>query len=178
MLKVLRKKKVFPPEGDIRKGLINVFEFTIEENDGSVRSQFIWERGHFVVVVIIDEHDNLILKREFKYGQMRKLLTFVSGAIKKGEDPIMAALREMLEEVGMESDDVRIFAGPLCNSPDKSTELHYFVIARNARFMSDTRESGEIVRCPVAMAHELLKANDFTIAIQRLALHEAFVPYR
>src|SRR3989338_4079060 len=177
MPRVLSEERVFPSgSGGFPRGVIEVWKREIREDDGSRREQYIWKRGAFVIVVAVDPSGRFVFKREFKYAQMGEFLTFATGAVQeqKSESVIAAAARELREELGMAAQGLELITQvPLVNSPDKSTELHYIVLATNVRPIRGSKfEVGKIVTVPREQMLRQFPA-DFRIAIQRLAFWEA-----
>ena len=171
----LSEERVFPAAGkSLPKGIIAVWRREVVEDDGSRREQYIWKRGTFVVVVALDPAGNFVLKREFKYARMEEVLTFATGAIRPDEVVIGAASRELREEFGMAARRLELLTEiPFVSSPDKSTELHYVVLATNATPVAGAlREPGEVVLIPKGKMLERFPP-DFRIAMQRLAFWEA-----
>lgn len=151
-------------------GQFRILKRIIDEGNGTVRTQFVWSRGKFVIVPAVDRNGNLVFKREFKYGQMESFLTFAAGGVKVGETYSTAAERELLHEFGMKASLVVPFP-ELANSPDKSTELHQIVFALNTVDVAGVRrEEGEIVRIPITDVENRIL--EIKIAIQRLAVYE------
>lgn len=169
--RILGEVQVWPdPEQPAPKGAIRVLQRLIEESDGQQRDQYIWKRQNFVMVVPMAPDGRLYMKMEWKYGVMEKLLTFAAGAIKSGEDPVEAGRRELREEFALKSDHW-ISLGKFRVSPDKSTEGQHLFLARDCSPANDyTPEPGEIV---VEETQDLLARPEMTIALCRLAIHEA-----
>ena len=84
-------------------------------------------------VVALDEAENLILKREYRYCYDRELLEIPAGAFNDGEtDPLAVAKRELLEETGYVSDCWEYF-GPTVESSAKMTNFMHIFLAQNCR---------------------------------------------
>jgi 8-oxo-dGTP pyrophosphatase MutT (NUDIX family) len=54
-------------------------------------------------VLPMDDDGNVFLVKEYKYGIQRATVEVISGGMDKDETPLMAAVRELREEVGVEA---------------------------------------------------------------------------
>src|SRR3990167_408356 len=79
------------------------------------------------MIVATTRDKKIIFISEYEHGAGKKLLTFPSGHIKKGEDPVDAARRELLEEVGYGKGNFSLL-GSLYEYPSK--DLHQLVVDR------------------------------------------------
>ena len=174
MPKLIAETQIFPPKDDARQGLPRITERKIEEDSGVMRSQYVWKRGAFVLVVPMESDGSLLIKKEFKYGQMKELLTFAAGGIEKNESPLEASKRELAEEFGVKAEKWDVLC-TVSNSPDKSTEIHHLFLARNLEKITEP-EAGTILRIPRSEVSSLLDgkgALHLEIALSRLALYES-----
>lgn len=58
----------------------------------------------FINVVAVTSEGQLVLLRQAKYAAKKKSLATVGGCIEQGEEPLVTAKRELLEEAGYQSD--------------------------------------------------------------------------
>ena len=115
-------------------------------------------------VVALDEAENLILKREYRYCYGRELLEIPAGAFNDGEtDPLAVAKRELLEETGYVSDCWEYF-GPTVESSAKMTNFMHIFLARNCRKVAgqqlDETEELTVELVPLAEAVEMVMRNE------------------
>lgn len=72
--------------------------------DGRIIEPFYIRRDpDFAVVVALTKDERLVLVRQYRHGVEKVLLELPAGAIEKGEDPKVAAGRELLEETGYQA---------------------------------------------------------------------------
>lgn len=83
-------------EGDF----IKVFKDNVRLPDGSVGSrEHIVHPGAVAVLAILDNGD-LLMERQFRYAPQREFIELPAGKIDHGEDILLTAQRELLEETG------------------------------------------------------------------------------
>ncbi|QPC81838.1 NUDIX hydrolase [Phototrophicus methaneseepsis] len=83
---------------------LTVEEHDVELPDGQRIKDWPWlVTPDFINVVIVDEQGLFVLFRQVKYAVEGTSLAPVGGYIEPGEDPLLAAKREVLEETGYEA---------------------------------------------------------------------------
>ena len=76
----------------------------VEMPDGSVAKREVVEHLGAVAIVAIDDDGQLVLIRQYRHPLGRRLWELPAGLIDHaGEDPLAAAKRELVEEVGLEA---------------------------------------------------------------------------
>ncbi|MCR5502703.1 MAG: NUDIX hydrolase [Lachnospiraceae bacterium] len=101
--------------------------------DGRVfEPYYSYSRKNFVVVAATDEEGNYILVRQFRQGVRRVTTEFPAGGIEKQEQPYEAAIRELREETGYESDDWTFLASTPANATIADNYAYLFS-AKNCR---------------------------------------------
>lgn len=73
---------------------------TVEKAGGKKTTREVVEHSNCIAVVAIDEHDNILLVRQFRHPVDRFLLEIPAGGIDPGEEPIDSVRRELQEEIG------------------------------------------------------------------------------
>jgi len=86
-------------------------------------------------VVAVTEDEHFICFRQVKYGIEGSTLAVVGGYISKGEAPLAAAQRELLEETGYEAPDW-ISLGSYLVDPNRGIATGHLFLARQARYIT------------------------------------------
>lgn len=81
-------------------GYINVVQKTFELPDGETADFWIKDEAPSVCVFALTKKKQVILAKQFRPGPEKVLLELPGGHIEKGETPIQAIKRELLEETG------------------------------------------------------------------------------
>ena len=118
------------------------------------------------------------LVKQFRYAYGEALLEIPAGKLEKGEDPMLAAKRELEEETGLEAESLRrIFT--LYPTPGYTNEKIYIYEAVNVRAGRQHLDEGEflnVVYLPVEEAVRMVKEGEICdaktiVALQHYLLH-------
>ena len=71
------------------------------KSDGIKGDFFVLDTNDWVNVLAITPNRELVLVRQFRYGSQEYSLEPPGGVIEKGEDPVLAGMRELSEETAM-----------------------------------------------------------------------------
>lgn len=81
-------------------GFIQVHKDHARLPDGSVRTrEYIKHPGAVAIIALLD-NGNLIMERQFRYAPRQEFIELPAGKIDHGEDVLLTAQRELLEETG------------------------------------------------------------------------------
>lgn len=110
-------------------------------------------------VIALDKDGTVRLVRQYRYAFQKHLLELPAGKLERGEDPLLAAKRELSEETGLEADRWT-HLGTMYATPGYCTEHLYIYLAeelRQGEAHPDPNEFLDVVRIPL---DELLERID------------------
>jgi 8-oxo-dGTP pyrophosphatase MutT (NUDIX family) len=80
----------------------------VRTESGEIVNDWLWtdERSHVNILVHLKDEDKYLLFRQKKYGLDKEYLAVIGGLFNKGETGIECATRELLEETGLEAEEL------------------------------------------------------------------------
>ena len=139
------------------KGWRGMLQKTFELPDGKRATFDVIQSHAFVTIVAFTKNKEAILIRQYRPGPEQILTSFPEGGIEEGEDPKVAAVRELLEETGYQAKEIihlKNFRAAY------STELQVCVLALNCERVKtqqlDTTEFIEVFCLPIEKFRLLL----------------------
>ena len=138
---------------------LRVHEETIELPDGRRIERFYQvDQNDFVLMFVEDETGRSLMLRQYKHGARRVSLTFPAGMMAPGEDPLVAAKRELLEETGYEAAEWTALGSYVVQGNHRGCACHMFH-ARGARKVAEA-DSGDLeeMRLELLTRAELIAA--------------------
>lgn len=97
--------------------------------DGTLADREVVYHPGGVAILALDEGDNVALVRQYRYPMRQLLLELPAGKLDPGEDPRLAAARELSEETGLEAAEWTDL-GEILVSPGFCTERLHMYMAR------------------------------------------------
>lgn len=135
------------------------------------------EHNTAVTMVPIDNNENVLLVRQYRHPTQLTLLETPAGIVEELESPDEAAQRELREEVGYGSYDLRIMGG-FWTSPGFCTEFMYAYIAKDLRpspLEQDSDENILVEKLPLSRITQLIRLGEIqdskTITALLMAIH-------
>jgi ADP-ribose pyrophosphatase len=123
--------------------------------DGRSTKLDIVEHIGSAVIVPVDEEGNMYFVRQYRHAARLDLLELPAGTLEVGEDPLVCAQREVREETGMASGNIREIGG-FYLAPGYSTEFMRVYLATDLR-------------------HDPLEADaDEFLSVEKISVAEAF----
>lgn len=149
------------------------------EIKGKIATREIIEHKDAVAVVAVDKEGYVYLVRQYRDAVGDYVLELPAGLVEKGEDYKDTALRELQEEIGFSSNNIKkLFEG--YNSPgfcDEKTVIYIATDLYESKLQEDEDEEIDIVKIKIEDVRELLKSNrvnDFKTIIGLLSLATDF----
>ncbi len=100
-------------------------------SDGVEGDFFVLDTNDWVNVLALTPEEEIILVRQFRYGSKEFSLEPPGGVVEKGEDPIIAGMRELQEETGYVGENPELLGVVRPNAAILSNRCHV-VLVRNA----------------------------------------------
>jgi ADP-ribose pyrophosphatase len=141
---------------------LNLRADTVKDTADRETIREVVEHSDCVAVVALDDQDNVLMVRQFRYAVDRLLLEIPAGGIDPGEQPADAVRRELQEEIGYLPRQMERLGG-FYAIPGYGTEYLHCYIATDlapSRLVAEDSESIELVRVPVREIPRLIKSGE------------------
>lgn len=157
--------------------VFDVREDTLMAADGRRYTRQIVHHPGAVAIVPIDADDNVLMVRQYRHPIEQALLEIPAGVVEIGESPDDTAQRELREETGFATRNLRAVGG-IYSSPGFCDEMVYMYIARDlipSRLPADDDEDISVERVPLSQAGRLIRLGEIqdakSVAGLLMALH-------
>jgi len=151
---------------------VNLRLDTVEKPNGKKVTREVVEHSDCVAVVVLDDQDNVLLERQFRYPVGKPLLEIPAGGIDPGENPIDCVRRELQEEIGFLPKKIDKLGG-FYSVPGYGTEYLHCYLATDlvpSRLTAEDTESIELVRVPQNQIPQLIASGEICDAKSIAAL--------
>ena len=141
------------------------------ENGKTSTREVVHHNGGAAVIAMTDDHE-IYLVRQYRYALGEELLEVPAGKLEKGEDPFVAAKRELSEETGLSAEDY-VDLGYIIPTCGYCTEKIYLYAAKgltqDAQHL-DADEFVSTVKMPRAEAVQKVMLNEIRDAKTAVAV--------
>lgn len=164
--KTLSSKNVF--DGKI----LHITLDEIELPDGSRSKREVVNHPGGVAVAALDENNNLLFVRQFRYPYKEVVLELPAGKLEKGSTPLENGKRELIEETGAEGYSY-ISLGQLYPSPGYTSEIIHLYACRIQAVGDSRPDDGEFLnveKIPLDKAVEMVLNNQIPDAKSQVAI--------
>jgi ADP-ribose pyrophosphatase len=158
----MEPEKLISSQSIYQGKIINIRSDTVLLPSGRQSVREVVEHSAAVVIIPIDEDDNVLLVRQYRYPTEQFILEAPAGGVEEGESPDDSAQRELQEEVGYASKNMRAMGG-FWSAPGFSTEFLYAYLAKDlvaSKLSADDDESIEIIRTPLGNIDRLIRLGE------------------
>lgn len=169
---MLMPEKKLSSQQTYRGRAVNLRVDTVEKPNGKTTTREVVEHSNCVAVVVVDEQDNVLLERQFRYPVGKFLLEIPAGGIDPGEEPIDCVRRELQEEIGYFPQKIEELGG-FYSSPGYGTEYLHCYLATDlvpSRLIAEDSEGIEVVQVPISKITQLITSGEICDAKSIAAL--------
>ncbi|MBQ8168580.1 NUDIX hydrolase [bacterium] len=170
------EEKTLDSEYVYKSRIIDVRFDNIEISTGEKSSRIVVEHPGGVVIVAHKTPETILMVKQFRYPIKETVLELPAGKLEKGEDPFLAAQRELEEETGYKSNNWQSL-GYINTTPGFCNEKLYLYFAKDLEFVGEHPDDGEIIQCFECKTDEIfekIKSGEINDAKTICALTRAF----
>lgn len=142
--------------------IINVNVDTVLLPSGRQTTREVVKHANAVVIVPIDDENNVMLVRQYRYPAEQLLLEAPAGGIEDPESPDDCAQRELQEEVGFASRNLRTLGG-FWSAPGFCDEFMYVYLAKDlvpSNLEADDDENIQVEKIPMSRIPQLIRLGE------------------
>ena len=151
---------------------------TCELPNGNIIETMILEFSTWATIVAITKKQEVILIKQYRHGAGRVIWEFPGGVVEKGESPLHAAQRELLEESGY-SAETWVDIGSVSPNPDNHNNMLHAFLALDAEKVADqdldANEEIEVFSIPLEEVIRMAQAGQLLQSMHVSALFLALV---
>ncbi|MGV6945902.1 NUDIX hydrolase [Sphingobacterium kyonggiense] len=150
----------------------------LEMPSGHIKEEYyVLEYPTWVNMIGITEDNQILFVRQYRHGAQTIMVELPAGVVEEGEDPEVAARRELLEETGYAFDDCEYICELFAN-PATSGNLTYTYLLTGGKKVQeqelDDSEDIEVVLMDIEEAKQFLFDNKIGQALHSSALFYTF----
>lgn len=166
------EEKTLSSEQKFDGRIVKLFVDQVELENGETATREVIKHPGGVCILPLDEENNVLMVRQFRYPPQKILLEIPAGKMEFGEDHRACGLRELKEETGCTCDEF-IYLGNLIPTPAYDNEVIHMYLARGLHGGDqnlDEDEFLEIEKIPLERAVKMVMNNEIADAKTQIAL--------
>ncbi len=134
--RIVKSEVIF--KGKVFNTIVNQIEY----DSGNKAVREVAEHPGGAVVVPVTDDGKIVMVTQHRFPMNKVLLELPAGKLNKDEDPFICAIRELEEETGYKSNNVKKL-GSIYTTPGYSTEKLWIYLAKDLKPGNHNREEGE-----------------------------------
>lgn len=135
--------------------IIRLFHDTVLLPNGKKAFREIIRHGGAVCIVALDENDNVVIERQYRYPYNKIITEIPAGKKEKDEDVLLCAKRELSEETGISASQWE-YLGEYYPSVAISDEVIHMYAARNLTYRETHPDEDEFIQIDKINIKELV----------------------
>ena len=124
--------------------ILHIYRDDVLLPNGRTSVREVAEHPGGVAIVALDENDNVLTVKQYRYAFQTVLEEIPAGKLERGEDPAAAARRELSEETGASCETLTPL-GEILASPGGFTEVLHLYMATGLTFGSQHPDEDEFI---------------------------------
>lgn len=146
--------------------------------NGNIKEEYyVLEYPTWVNMVAITEDNELLFVQQYRHGANDILIELPAGVVEDGEEPALAARRELLEETGYAFDSCEHICQLYANPATSGNITHTYLLKGGKKVQEqdlDHSEDIDVVRMSIEDARQFLFENKLGQALHASALFYTF----
>lgn len=175
---MIKKWKTLSTEYLFRRPWLTARRDCVQLPSGKIHDEYyILEYPTWINVIALTEDGDFVMVSQYRHGIGEIMTELVAGVAEKGEEPLEAARRELMEETGFGGGEWSLFT-KICANPGSMNNFSYSFIAKGVHKVSeqhlDDTEDVEVVIMKREDVLDMLKRDEVKQSLMAAPLWKYF----